>query len=84
MNCIRYLISGRVQGVWFRKSTRDQAARLGLRCQATNLPDGRVEVIACGDEKNLEELEAWLWQGPPLARVEAVKKSPIQNPDFEI
>jgi len=83
MACKRYLVSGRVQGVWFRQSTRDQAKRFGLRCQAINLPDGRVEVIACGDGQNLEKLETWLWQGPPLARVGAVEKEDIEIPDID-
>ena len=50
MSCVRCLISGRVQGVFFRAATRNKAVELGLRGRARNLPDGRVEVIACGPE----------------------------------
>jgi acylphosphatase len=72
MACRRFLVRGRVQGVWFRASTRQQAERLGLTGQAVNLADGRVEVTACGPEAMLDELAAWLWQGPELARVDDV------------
>jgi acylphosphatase len=46
--CLRFFVSGRVQGVWFRASTREQARRHGITGHARNLPDGRVEVLACG------------------------------------
>ena len=68
----RFLVSGRVQGVAYRAHTRREAQHLGLTGYAKNLPDGRVEVIACGDETALAALESWLWRGPPLARVDAV------------
>jgi len=70
--CRRFLIRGRVQGVWFRASTRDEARRLGLAGHAVNLPDGRVEVLACGNDAALDALAAWLRRGPPLAEVEDV------------
>jgi len=66
-------ISGRVQGVWFRASTRDEGAQLGLTGWARNLPDGRVEVIAQGERDRLESLLAWLHQGSPGARVDTVE-----------
>jgi len=68
----RFLVDGRVQGVWFRAATRDKAIALGLSGHAVNLPDGRVEVVACGAEAALDELAAWLWHGPELARVTEV------------
>jgi acylphosphatase len=55
--------------VWFRDSTRREAERLGLTGHAINLPDGNVEVLACGASDALAELEDWLRQGPPLASV---------------
>ncbi len=61
-----------MQGVWFRASTREQAERLGIRGHARNLPDGRVEVLACGGAGALEQLESWLWEGSPAARVSEV------------
>ncbi len=72
MSCVRCLISGRVQGVFFRAATRNKAVELGLRGRARNLPDGRVEVIACGPEERLSQLRAWLWEGPTHARVSDV------------
>lgn len=77
MPCRRFIISGRVQGVWFRDSTRRMAQRLDLTGYAINLPDGSVEVAACGDEAKLKSLEAWLWQGPELASVSSVKSEPL-------
>ncbi|UXI67458.1 acylphosphatase [Tahibacter amnicola] len=72
----RFLVSGRVQGVFFRASTRDEAARLGLRGYARNLADGRVEVLACGDAAAVDTLEQWLHRGPPAAKVESVRREP--------
>ena len=69
----RFLIVGKVQGVWFRASTRDEALRLDLRGYASNLADGRVEVLAMGDAEAIEQLSNWLQHGPPLARVDAVE-----------
>jgi acylphosphatase len=69
------MISGKVQGVWFRESTRRVAEKLGLQGVARNLPDGRVEVIAEGDGASLSELSAWLQSGPPMARVDSVTES---------
>lgn len=77
MACRRFLVRGRVQGVWFRASTRQQAESLGLTGQAVNLADGRVEVMACGPEAMLDELAAWLWQGPELARVDDVSSEEV-------
>ncbi|HET6397692.1 MAG TPA: acylphosphatase [Pseudoxanthomonas sp.] len=74
MSAARFLVSGRVQGVFFRASTREQAQRLGLDGSATNLADGRVEVVAAGAPRALAELEAWLRVGPPRARVDAVER----------
>lgn len=74
MPACRFMITGRVQGVFFRASTREQAERFGLSGYARNLSDGRVEVLAVGEEGALAALERWLWQGPPQARVEDVSR----------
>ncbi len=73
-NCRRFLISGRVQGVWFRDSTRREAELRSIAGFARNLNDGRVEVVASGDHGKLDELAAWLQQGPRLAKVEHVEE----------
>ena len=83
MVCRRFTVKGKVQGVWFRASTREQAQRLGLTGHALNLPDGRVEVLACGDTSALEALEKWLWQGPDLAQVSAVEWEPVEPRDCD-
>ncbi len=74
IECKKYVISGRVQGVFFRESTRRQANKLGIQGQAINLKDGRVEVIAVGSDSALEALETWLNHGPPMAEVISVDK----------
>jgi acylphosphatase len=66
------VVSGRVQGVWFRAATREKAVALRLSGHAVNLPDGRVEVLVCGAADAVEKLRNWLWQGPELARVASV------------
>jgi acylphosphatase len=71
--CHRCLVSGRVQGVFYRASTRSRAEALGLTGYAKNLPDGRVEVLACGEPEAVRQLCDWLWEGPPAARVETVE-----------
>ncbi|MGC3980269.1 MAG: acylphosphatase [Steroidobacteraceae bacterium] len=70
----RFLVSGRVQGVFFRASTRTQALRLGLTGYAKNLPDGRVEVVAIGEAAAVEALAQWLWQGSPGSNVTDVQR----------
>ena len=74
MSIARFLVSGHVQGVFFRASTRDTAQALGLGGYARNLDDGRVEVVAQGSEEAIEALRAWLHEGPPQARVEQVER----------
>lgn len=61
--------AGRVQGVFYRARTCDEARRLGLVGNARNLADSRVEVIAEGERGALEDLVAWCRRGPPLAVV---------------
>ena len=75
----RFLISGRVQGVFYRASTREQAHKLNLTGHAKNLPDGRVEVLACGDLMAIGNLEQWLWQGPMGAEVLDVEKQVVES-----
>ena len=70
----RFFVSGKVQGVWFRASTRDEALRLGLRGYARNLDDGRVEVLAVGDAAAIDALAQWLHHGPALARVDRLER----------
>lgn len=70
--CRRFIVSGRVQGVFFRTSTQEEARRLGVTGWVSNRHDGRVELLACGNAELLDELERWLNRGPSQARVERV------------
>jgi acylphosphatase len=78
--CRRFLIHGKVQGVWFRESTRRQAGVLGLQGHARNLEDGSVEVVAAGAAAELDKLADWLQHGPPMARVDRVTAEEIPDP----
>jgi len=68
----RCLVAGRVQGVFYRASTQSRARELGVTGYARNLPDGRVEVLACGQRAAVQALCEWLWDGPPAAHVTTV------------
>jgi len=80
--CFRCLVAGRVQGVFFRAAAREQAQRLGLTGYAQNLPDGRVEVLACGEPDLVGQFREWLRIGPPGAEVTGVACEPdtFQHP----
>ncbi len=70
---VHILIYGRVQGVFFRAWTEDKALELRLKGWVRNNPDGTVEVVAEGSEKDLETLISWCRKGPPDARVERIE-----------
>jgi acylphosphatase len=70
---IRCIVAGRVQGVYYRAATVERATELGLAGWVKNLADGRVEAVASGSLEALNEFAAWLWQGPPAARVSSVQ-----------
>jgi len=82
--CRRFRVTGRVQGVFFRETTRRQARLLDLTGHAVNCADGSVEVLACGRPEGVEQLAAWLWQGPAMAAVDQVvvleTDVPLQTP----
>lgn len=69
------IVSGRVQGVWFRGSTQSEAHRLKVLGYAKNLPDGTVEVLMQGEDTDVAELLVWLRHGPETARVDHVALS---------
>lgn len=73
MPCRRFVVNGRVQGVFYRATTRELAQQLGLTGWVRNCADGSVELVACGEDSVLKELESWLWRGPQYAKVTAVK-----------
>lgn len=67
------VITGKVQGVWFRKSTQDAAVKLHINGWVRNLADGRVEVLMVGNAENMHRFESFLGEGPPLSRVDKVE-----------
>lgn len=80
MPCLHLLISGRVQGVWFRESMKREAERLGVTGWVRNLADGRVEAAVCAEETHLNAILKWAAKGPPLARVNGIEHSEF-SPD---
>ena len=73
----RVVARGRVQGVWFRESTRQRAAQLGIAGWVRNNPDGSVEAELEGRAEDVEVLVSWFAHGPPQARVDAVDVTPL-------
>lgn len=66
-------IQGRVQGVWFRESMRQEAERLGVSGWVRNTPDGAVEAVVQGEDEAVRGILAWAHRGPPQARVDHVE-----------
>ncbi|MNF64098.1 Acylphosphatase [compost metagenome] len=79
--CLHGYVSGKVQGVYYRQSTQEQADRLELDGWVRNVADGRVEVLVEGEEGAVRELAAWLEEGPADAEVAAVElqEQPLQG-----
>lgn len=81
-------ISGRVQGVWFRQSTREQAAGLGVTGWCRNCPDGGVEAVFQGEQEVVQRIIDWCHEGPKMARVDQVNVAWLNASDgfddFEI
>jgi acylphosphatase len=75
-----FVIDGRVQGVGFRYFVVREAQAMGLAGWVRNLPDGRVEVLACGETDVVNAFEGRLWQGPPHARVSTVEAREAEVP----
>ena len=85
--CLRVLVSGRVQGVGYRYSTREKAIALNIAGWVRNLPDGRVEAMIQGEAHPIDSMMKWFYEGPPAAKVTGIKteqQSPQAFETFEI
>ncbi|HJS22400.1 MAG TPA: acylphosphatase [Steroidobacteraceae bacterium] len=78
--CRRCLVSGRVQGVFYRATVARRARELGLDGYARNLPDGRVEVLACGSPAAIESFMSALWTGSSTSKVSDVAAEAVEEP----
>jgi acylphosphatase len=81
MFCLACTVSGRVQGVYYRATAARRARELGVVGHARNLPDGRVEVLACGEAAVVRQFAAWLWEGSSASRVTDVAVREVSPPD---
>ena len=87
MKCVHLIVSGRVQGVFFRANVKNKANELGLRGYAKNLPDRNVEVVAEGNESKLEEFIEFIKNGPGIASVSGLEikhKEPESFKSFDV
>jgi len=83
MKRVRAIVSGRVQGVWYRAHARDKAVALGVVGFVRNLPDGTVEIVAQGEDALVESLMEWAQVGPPLGEVSEVRiRDMVEDEDF--
>jgi acylphosphatase len=80
MSAVRVVVHGRVQGVWFRAWTRDQATMRGLAGWVRNRRDGTVEALFAGDDAKVEEMVALCGDGPPHAQVTQVERFAAETP----
>ena len=84
---VRVIVSGKVQGVWFRESTREQATALALGGWVRNLADGTVEAVFEGSETAVDRAVEWCRRGPRQARVDALdvtRETPIGEASFDV
>ena len=81
--CVRVLVEGRVQGVWFRESTRRCAEELGLTGWVRNLSDGRVQAVFEGDARAVSQAVDYVRVGPPMARVLDVVVEELEPENYE-
>jgi len=81
-DCVHITITGRVQGVWFRGWTAQQAHAIGIRGWVRNRGDGSVEAVFAGSHNNVNEMIKRCRKGPPLARVDSIDVSKIDHQDF--
>lgn len=83
LKTVSILVSGKVQGVWYRKYTQDKAVELNLTGYVKNLPDDTVNIVATGTAEQLQELVTWCWTGSPKSKVSnvVIEKSELMEFD---
>jgi acylphosphatase len=80
---ISIIVSGKVQGVYYRQSTKEKARELNITGEVRNLPDDTVEIIATGTEEQIEKLVNWCRIGPPRAQVADVVMTELPLKTFD-
>ena len=83
MKTISITVSGKVQGVFYRQSTKEKARELGVKGEVRNLEDGDVNIIATGTDEQLDKLISWCQQGPPRAEVAGINVQELPFCDFD-
>ena len=83
LKTVSILVTGKVQGVFFRQSTRELALALNIKGKVRNMPDDTVQIIATGTPEQIEQLIKWCWSGPPKAKVENVVIKELQLQTFD-
>lgn len=84
IKCVHCYVSGRVQGVFYRAKTQKKAKSLNLTGWVRNRLDGRVELVACGEDAAVDALVKWLWEGPRSARVDDIQVKQIEPFDADM
>jgi acylphosphatase len=82
LQTISIIVSGKVQGVFFRQSTKETAQQLNITGEVRNLDDGNVEIIATGTKEQLDDLIEWCKKGPPKAIVSEIKIKNLSLREF--
>jgi len=83
MKCISLIVSGKVQGVFFRANIKNKATELGLKGYAKNLPNGDAEVVAQGNEDKISALIEFIKNNPGRSKVENIKISDKMTENFK-
>jgi acylphosphatase len=83
MPTVHLMIKGKVQGVFYRATARDEAEKLGLTGWIKNTQDGNVEAVVNGNREHIDRYIAWCWKGPSRAKVESVEVKDLQEERFD-
>jgi acylphosphatase len=83
LKTVSIIVSGRVQGVFYRQSAKEKAVASGITGEVQNRPDGTVHIIATGEEKMLDQFILWCHTGPARASVTDVSVTTLDRQEFE-